>query len=479
MRTMLVVDDEPNIVFTLEATFASQSLKVLTASTAEEGVRKARIASPDVILMDLRLPDMSGLEAFQQIREIDPRIPVIMITAYSRTEVAIDAMSRGAFDYFVKPVDLPSLRESVQRALDVSRLNQIPALVEKVEESANADLIVGQSAAMQDVYKTMGRVAPQDVTVLVQGESGTGKELAARAIYHYSRRSKQPFLAINCAALPESLLESELFGHEKGAFTGADHRRIGKFEQVNGGTIFLDEIGDMSLSTQAKALRLLQQQQFERVGGNATIQTDVRIIAATNRDLEAMVVEGRFRQDLYYRLSGFTFRMPPLRERLEDVPLLTDYLLRHLSRELERPIRGITDEARTALQKHHWPGNVRELSNAIRYAIVQSSGEIVTLSCLPEHVRIANLESPSATGEDSWAYVRKVVKHLLACGSNDVYRQVGQLIDRAVLETILQETNGNQLQAAERLGISRVTLRAKLRAIRGEAGDADVTNGES
>lgn len=219
---MLVVDDEPNIVFTLEATFASESLKVLTASTAEEGVRKARMASPDVILMDLRLPDMSGLEAFQQIREIDPRIPVIMITAYSRTEVAIDAMSRGAFDYFVKPVDLPSLRESVRRALDVSRLNQIPALVEKVEESANADLIVGQSAAMQDIYKTIGRVAPQDVTVLVQGESGTGKELAARAIYHYSRRSKQPFLAINCAALPESLLESELFGHEKGAFTAAD-----------------------------------------------------------------------------------------------------------------------------------------------------------------------------------------------------------------------------------------------------------------
>ncbi|MFM2096994.1 MAG: Nitrogen assimilation regulatory protein, partial [Planctomycetota bacterium] len=454
-------------------------LRVVTASTAAEGVRAARAFAPDVILMDLRLPDMSGLDAFQQIREIDPRIPVIMITAFSRTEIAIDAMSRGAFDYFVKPVDLPALRDSVARAIDVSRLNQIPALVDVTEESADADLIVGQSPAMQEVYKTIGRVAPQDVTVLVQGESGTGKELAARAIYHYSRRAKQPFLAINCAALPESLLESELFGHEKGAFTGAEQRRIGKFEQVNGGTIFLDEIGDMSLSTQAKALRLLQQQQFERVGGNTTIQTDVRIIAATNRDLEAMVAEGRFRQDLYYRLSGFTFRMPPLRERLEDVPLLTDYMLRHLSRELDRPIRGITDEARTALQKHRWPGNVRELYNAVRYAIVQSSGEIVTLACLPDHVRIAAIESDASAGQDAWSEIRRIVRHLLACGSKDVYRQVGQMCDRAVLETVMQETNGNQLQAAERLGISRVTLRAKLRASRGESDDAESASDES
>ncbi|MFO0905554.1 MAG: sigma-54 dependent transcriptional regulator [Pirellulales bacterium] len=469
MRKLLVVDDEPNIVYTIEETLGSDQLRVHSASSARDGVRLARALAPDVVLMDVRLPDQSGLDAFQQIREFDPRIPVIMMTAFSRTDTAIEAMSRGAFDYFVKPVDLAALRQAVGRALDVSRLNQVPAVVGQEVEGEEADSIIGQSPAMQEVYKTIGRVAPQDVTVLIQGESGTGKELAARAIYHYSRRSKQPFLAINCAALPESLLESELFGHERGAFTGADQRRIGKFEQVHGGTIFLDEIGDMSLSTQAKALRLLQQQQFERVGGNVTIQTDVRIIAATNRDLESMVAEGKFRQDLFYRLAGFTLRMPPLRERLDDVPLLTDYLLRTLSAELSRPIRGITDEARAALQRHQWPGNVRELYSAIRYAIVQSSGEIVTLDCLPEVVRSGGVSDQPSTIGDAWSGVRQIIQELLDCGSNDIYRQVGQLVDRALLELVLNHCQGNQLQAAERLGISRVTLRGKLRALRGEA----------
>ena len=511
IRTLLVVDDEPNIVFTIEETFGNSKLRVISACSGAEGVRLARSVRPDVVLMDVRLPDLSGLEAFQQIREFDPRIPVIMMTAFSRTDIAIDAMSRGAFDYFVKPVDLGSLRNSFTRALDVSRLNQIPALLGDESEDADADLIVGQSAAMQDVYKTIGRVASQDVTVLIQGESGTGKELAARAIYHYSRRSSRPFLAINCAALSESLLESELFGHEKGAFTGADQRRIGKFEQVNGGTIFLDEIGDMSPSTQAKALRLLQQQQFERVGGNATIQTDVRIIAATNRDLEALVADGRFRQDLFYRLSGFTLRLPPLRERLDDVPLLTDYMVRCLSKELSRPIRRITEAARDALRRHSWPGNVRELHNAVRYAIVQSTGEVLTLECLPESVRgssaaaaeplqqqtgpsqastsstssassSSELLPPVAPGAASVAVdetrvdstseplpdVRRAALELLASGSTDVYRQVTQLVDRTLLNIVLQETGGNQLQAAERLGISRVTLRAKMRSLKGE-----------
>ena len=355
------------------------------------------------------------------------------------------------------------------RALDVSRLNQVPAIVGQDGEAPDADSIVGQSAPMQEVYKTIGRVAPQDVTVLILGESGTGKELAARAIYHYSRRSKQPFLAINCAALPEALLESELFGHERGAFTGADQRRIGKFEQVNGGTIFLDEIGDMSPSTQAKALRLLQQQQFERVGGNVTIQTDVRIIAATNRDLETLVTEGKFRQDLYYRLAGFTLRMPPLRERLDDIPHLTDYLLRTLSRELERPIRGITDDARAALQRHQWPGNVRELYSAIRYAIVQSSGEIVTQECLPDVVRNGGVADRITASADAWAGVRQIVQEMLDCGSNDIYRQLGQIVDRVVLDLVLAQCQGNQLQAAERLGISRVTLRSKLKTLRGDS----------
>jgi two-component system nitrogen regulation response regulator GlnG len=335
-------------------------------------------------------------------------------------------------------------------------------------------------------------VAQQDVTVLILGESGSGKELAARAIYHYSKRSQKPFLAVNCAALPEALLESELFGHEKGSFTGADQRRIGKFEQVHGGTIFLDEIGDMTPSTQAKALRLLQQQQFERVGGNTTIQTDVRIIAATNKDLQAMVAEGKFRQDLYYRLSGFTLQLPPLAARLDDGPLLTDYFLRMLTRESGRTCAGITPEAREALRQHSWPGNIRELSSAIRYAAVHAGGEIITVDCLPPSCRGTNgdrtawnspappqhqLPSAPAAPDRTLPEIRAIVRELWASGSSDIYRELGQLIDRVVLEEALKATHGNQLQAAERLGISRMTLRAKLKMGRERAGD-DSANGE-
>jgi two-component system nitrogen regulation response regulator GlnG len=343
------------------------------------------------------------------------------------------------------------------------------------EEFPDADRIVGRSPAMQEVYKTIGRVAQQDVTVLVLGESGTGKELAARAIYHYSSRSQQPFLTVNCAALPESLLESELFGHEKGAFTGADQRRVGKFEQVNGGTIFLDEIGDMSPSTQAKALRLLQQQEFERVGGNETIRTDVRVIAATNKDLAGMVAEKKFRQDLFYRLSGFTLSLPTLRDRVDDIPLLIDSFIRTMSRELSKRIRGMTDQARAILQQHSWPGNVRELHNAIRYAIVHSTGEIITEDCLPQSCRppvldgILPANGPNAESDDDLAGIRALVRQLLRSSSTQIYRQVAHTVDEVVLDEVLQATAGNQLQAAERLGISRMTLRSKLRATRPQA----------
>jgi len=477
INKLLVIDDEPNIVFTIQQVLGGPNLKVLTANTAREGVRLARAERPEAVLCDLRLPDQTGLEVFQQIHEFDPRIPVIIMTAFSTTEAAIEAMSRGAFDYFVKPIELGILRNAIARALEVSRLNRVPAVLSKDSNGPHADLIVGQSPAMQDVYKAIGRVASQDVTVLLEGESGTGKELVARAIYHYSARSNQPFLAINCAALPEALLESELFGHERGAFTGADQRRVGKFEQVNGGTIFLDEIGDMSLPTQAKALRLLQQQQFERVGGNTTIKTNVRIIAATNRDLRQMVAAGRFRQDLYYRLSGFTVHLPPLRARLDDLPLLTDHLIQVHSQELNRPIRFITAEARAAIRRHSWPGNVRELHNAIRYAILHSSGEVITLNCLPEELRStppAVTEFPQPVADSEAANdIRRAVEQLLAEDSHDIYRRVGQLADKIVLDIVLQHTHGNQVQAADRLGISRATLRAKLRAIHGDPGKGD------
>ncbi len=277
-------------------------------------------------------------------------------------------------------------------------------------------------------------------------------------------------LTVNCAALPESLLESELFGHEKGAFTGADQRHVGKFEQVNGGTIFLDEIGDMSPSTQAKALRLLQQQEFERVGGTETIKTDVRVIAATNKDLAAMVARGDFRQDLFYRLSGFTLTLPALRQRTEDIPLLIDYFLRSLGRELSKPIRGMTDQARMTLQQHDWPGNIRELHNAIRYAVVHSTGEIITEDCLPQSCRQSTHADVSGDNpvesNEAMSDVRELVLRLLESSSTEIYREVSQLVDQILLDEVLRATAGNQLQAAERLGISRVTLRSKLRSLR-------------
>jgi DNA-binding NtrC family response regulator len=475
MPLLLVIDDEPNIAYTVCETLASDELRVISAATAREGFDAVRRRHPDVVLLDVRLPDMSGLDAFHRIREIDPRVPVIIMTAFATTDNAIEATRRGAFDFFVKPVDLAALRHALIRAIDVSRLSIIPAVLEDDDEQIpGADHIVGHSAPMQEVYKTIGRVAQQDVTVLLLGESGTGKELAARAIYHYSRRAKQPLLTVNCAALPESLLESELFGHEKGAFTGADQRHAGKFEQVNGGTIFLDEIGDMSASTQAKALRLLQQQQFERVGGSETIHTDVRVIAATNKDLAAMVARNEFRQDLFYRLSGFTLRLPPLRERAEDIPLLIDYFMRSMGRELQKPICGMSDEARTVLQRHAWPGNIRELYNAIRYAIVHSMGGIITEDCLPQSCRQATdlASSPvDAQSTETLSDVRALALQLLQSSSTEIYRQVAQTVDEILLDEVLRATEGNQVQAAERLGISRVTLRSKLRSIRPQQPD--------
>lgn len=469
MPRLLVVDDEPNIVFSLDECLRSPTLQVISAGTAREGIELARSERPDVVILDVRLPDMSGLDAYDRIRAIDPRLPVIMITAYARTETAIEAMRRGAYEYLLKPVDFRRIKDVVAHALEVSRLSRVPALLEQTGgDDLAADRIIGHSSAMQDVYKAIGRVAPQDATVLLLGESGTGKELAARAIYHYSKRSKQPFLAINCAALPESLLESELFGHERGAFTGADQRRIGKFEQVNGGTIFLDEIGDMTAATQAKALRLLQQQQFERVGGSQTITTDVRIIAATNQDLPAMVEAGRFRQDLYYRLSGFTIRLPPLRERREDLPLLAEHFIRLYDHELGKNVRSMTPEAFERLQRHTWPGNVREFQSAIKYAMVQTTGDVITADCLPytcQPGEIPTTGAHAASSDEALRDLARLVHKHLAEGRRDIYRLVSTAVDRVVLEEVLKHAAGHQQQAAELLGISRMTLRSKLRAL--------------
>jgi two-component system nitrogen regulation response regulator GlnG len=469
MPRLLVIDDEPNVLYSLEKSLRSDALEVITASTGKEGIDLARRQRPDAVLLDVRLSDLSGLEVFDRLREIDPRLPILVITAYTTTDTAIEAMKRGAFEYLLKPVDFHRLRELVTKAVELSRVRHVPAVFEedRVAEGA-VDPIVGRSPAMQEVYKAIGRVALLDVTVLIVGESGTGKELVARSLYQHSRQADKPFLTINCAAIPETLLESELFGHERGAFTGADRRRIGKFEQCNGGTLFLDEIGDMPLALQAKMLRLLQEQRFERVGGNETIQTDVRVLAATNQNLDEAAATCRFRQDLLYRLNGFTIRLPPLRERREDLPLLVDHFVRLYNRALDRRVRTPSPEALRLLEAYPWPGNVRELQSTIRYAMVHASGEVLTPECLPESVREWNPSPPAGAapappaGFDPAAHLQQ----MLRAGETDVYRKVCDAADRVVLETVLRHTRGNQVQAAELLGISRTTLRAKLRALR-------------
>ena len=382
MPTLLIVDDEPNLLYSLKKGLETDNVRVVTAETAEAGIEAVREHSPDAVILDVRLPDMSGLDAFVEMRRIDARIPVVLITAYSTTETAIEAMKLGAYDYLLKPVEFDKLSEVVDRALEISRMSRVPARFADEGDDPNADHIVGQSPAMQEVYKAIGRVALQDVNVLITGESGTGKEMVARATFHHSRRNKGPFLAINCAALPETLLESELFGHERGSFTGADNRRIGKFEQVDGGTIFLDEIGDMTSATQSKVLRLLQDGTFERVGSNETIRVDVRVIAATNKDLEKMVEEGDFRQDLYYRLKVFTIELPSLRQRTDDLSLLVEHFIRLFNPELGKNVRSIAPEAMRMLEQHEWPGNIRELQSAMKYALVRCVGQVLTVDCL-------------------------------------------------------------------------------------------------
>jgi len=476
MSTLLIVDDEPNVLYSLEKRLKSESLDIITASTAKQGIELVKDRNPDAVLLDVRLPDMSGLDAFDEIREHDPRLPVVIITAHATTETAIEAMKRGAFEYLLKPLDLPELRGVVSKAVHLSRLSRTPAVFgEEAPADAAADRIVGLSAPMQEVYKSIGRVATQNVNVLILGESGTGKELVARAIYSNSPRNKKPFLAINCAAIPESLLESELFGHERGAFTGADRRRIGKFEQANRGTIFLDEIGDMAVATQSKILRLLQDGRFERVGGNETIETDVRIIAATNQNLEDLVARGRFREDLYYRLKVFAIYLPPLRRRMEDLPRLVEYFAKRFSHELHKPIRSVPPETLELLKAYDWPGNVRELQSAIKYAFVQATGEVLAPHWLPENVRrgrSAGVPLRSSEPPPGSLDVAELANGLLRSDSHDVYRQVHAEVDRILLDEVLRHAEGNQVLASQLLGISRTTLRNKLAAL------GQIANGE-
>lgn len=466
MALVLIVDDDLLVRHRLQREFEDLEVELLTADTVEAAVQVVTQDHPDVVILDVMLPDGSGLEAFQRIHEMDPRTPVIFITAGEESATAIEAMRLGAYDYLLKPLNRRKLRELVCRAIEIRRLMDTPVDWESAPGTvvSGGDLLVGRSEAMQQVYKQVGRVAPQDVTVLITGESGTGKELVARAIYQHSGRSNSKFLAINCAAIPESLLESELFGHEKGAFTGAEERRIGKFEQCTGGTLFLDEIGDMSPPTQSKILRVLQEQRFERVGGTETIQTDVRIIAATHHDLQQLTRAGRFRKDLLYRLNGFTIHLPPLRERGEDLPLLLNHFLTRFSNQMGKDVQRTSPETLRLLNNYDWPGNIRELQSVLKNAILQSSGPELLADFLPDLQRdspAGGPHGPSAPSDSSQEFVRQRLRN----GSTNLYQEALQQMERQLLTQVLRHTGGNQLKAAEILGMTRGTLRKKIRVL--------------
>ena len=488
MDKLLLIDDEADVQYSFKRIFDSPELELHTASSGEEGLRLLSKCKPDLVISDIRMAGINGLETLRKIRQIDPKVPVIMMTAYGTTQMAIEAMKLGAYDYLLKPFDVPKLKQLVGAALKASRdMKQTVALQPLLEPQDYDQGVIGRSDAMQTVFKLVGQVAATDATALITGESGTGKELVARAIYHNSRRAQNPFIAINCAAIPENLLESELFGHEKGAFTGATAQRIGKFEQCSSGTLFLDEIGDMPMATQTKILRVLQNGTLERVGGNETIKVDVRVIAATNKPLEEAVARKEFREDLFYRLNVVRIHLPPLRERREDIRLLVDYFLRKQTGSGGAP-KTISGAALAFLETYQWPGNVRELENILRRAVVVAKGPSLVPSDFPADITNAKAPAPAppAAAPASTAApatptpqdqpsgatpppepggpqeLATIVRTLFDWAKANGKMKVLPSVERELVIEALRETGGNQVQAAKLLGITRATLRKRV-----------------
>jgi nitrogen regulation protein NR(I) len=468
MDKVLLIDDEADVQYSFRRIFDSPEIEVATANSGEEGIAQVPRVKPDLVIMDIRMGGMSGLETLRRLRDSYPKLLVIMMTAYGTTQTAIEAMKLGAYDYLLKPFDVPQLKEIVMNALKAARDMKQVVSYQPLLESEDYDVgIVGRGQAMQNVFKLIGQVSSSDATALITGESGTGKELVARAIYHHSRRAEQPFLAINCAAIPEQLLESELFGHERGAFTGANVQRVGKFEQCNHGTIFLDEIGDMPLGPQTKILRVLQNGTFERVGGNQSIKVDVRVIAATNKPLEQAVANKAFREDLFYRLNVVRIELPALRNRPEDIPLLVNYFLKkYAQRQKQRP-KSVSPDVLAALEHYHWPGNVRELENVIQRALVVAKGDAILLGDMPSEVLGRKAASASAikTGPAVAATTEDLpglVRALFYWARRDPKLKIIPAVERELVVEALKETKGNQVQAAKLLGITRATLRKRV-----------------
>jgi two-component system nitrogen regulation response regulator GlnG len=470
MDKLLLIDDEADVQYSFRRIFDTPGIEISTASSGEEGLKLIPKINPDLVMMDVRMGGISGLEMLRRLRQIDAKLPVIIMTAYGTTQTAIEAMKLGAYDYVLKPFDVPKLKRLVADALDAARAMKRVVSYQPLLESEDYDIgIVGRTEGMQNVFKLIGQLAMSDATALITGESGTGKELIARAIYGHSKRSEKPFLAINCAAIPENLLESELFGHEKGAFTGATNQRIGKFEQGNGGTLFLDEIGDMTPTTQTKILRVLQNGTFERVGGNQPVKVDVRIIAATNKPLEQAVADKTFREDLFYRLNVVRIHVPPLRERRGDLPLLVDYFLQKFAQKNNQVVKAVTGEAMQLMEAYEWPGNVRELENVVHRALVVSKGDAILSADLPAEISRARLEvssssSPGAATSCSTSRMDldSIARTLFHLARQDPKLKVIPFLEREMVIHALKETLGNQVQAAKLLGITRATLRKRI-----------------
>ena len=477
---ILLVEDDAELASALSRVLSDEQYEVVVLARGDQGLATAQAQPFDIVLTDLRLPGLNGLELVRQLHAHRPRLPIILMTAHGTTETAIEATKLGAYDYLLKPFEMEELLDLVSKAVESSRLMsegivigdaslaEEEGLSEKEEviwvtaepAAAARNAIIGNSRLMQNLYKEVGRVAAKPVPVLIRGETGTGKELIARALYQYSDRAGAPFVAVNCAAIPETLLESELFGHERGAFTGAENRRIGRFEQAHGGTLFLDEIGDLSLSTQIKLLRVLQEKCVQRLGSKETMAVDVRVIAATHRDLEAAMAAKSFREDLFYRLSVVVLTLPLLRQRAEDIPALVKYFLRRYGAELGMASSAIRREAVEFLLEQAWPGNVRELENVVRQALVRARGYPINL----DHVRqtLAKAALPAAVVPSLTAWIAEFVAAAKRGETEDVHRQVIAAVERELFAQTIEQAQSNQAKAARWLGVSRLTMREKL-----------------
>lgn len=470
MEKILIIDDEKDVHYSFGRIFEGAGLELLEATSGDEGLKMLQKHKPDIVIMDIRMGATNGLDTLQQIRKFDTRIPVIMMTAYGTTQAAIQAMKLGAFDYILKPFDIPKMKSLIESALKVaSDMKHVVTLEPAFKPEDFAEGIVGHSPSMQSVYKLIGQVSQSDATILITGESGTGKELVARAIYHHSLRNNKPFLAINCAAIPENLLESELFGHEKGAFTGASLQRIGKFEQSDGGSIFLDEIGDMSLPLQSKILRILQEGEITRLGNNEPIRVNVRLIAATNKDLEKSVAAREFREDLFYRLNVVRIHLPPLRERREDIAILSNYFLQKILKKQPRiKARQISKDALDHMSLYDWPGNVRELENVVLRATLMAKGDVVMPFDLPPEVLSSSTKAKNsgashgtpASDEGFGHYIGAAIRSVQAKQPEGIF----PTLEKEIYMQACKACAGDEGQAAKMLGISLSTLRKKIKS---------------